>query len=36
MGCLLVVWVHAANMFDGKAARQVITNLFWLSGISGF
>jgi putative transposase len=30
MGCLLVVWVHAANMFDGKAARQVITNLFSL------
>jgi len=30
MGCLLVVWVHAANMFDGKAARQVITNLFLL------
>ena len=31
IGCLLVVWVHAANMFDGKAARQVITNLFLLS-----
>jgi putative transposase len=30
MGCLLVVWVHAANVFDGKAARQVITNLFLL------
>jgi putative transposase len=30
MGCLLVVWVHAANIFDGKAARQVITNLFLL------
>jgi len=28
IGCLLVVWVHAANVFDGKAARQVITNLF--------
>lgn len=28
MGCLLVVWVHAANIFDGKAARQVLTNLF--------
>jgi putative transposase len=28
MGCLMVVWVHAANIFDGKAARQVITNLF--------
>ena len=25
---MLVVWVHAANMFDGKAVRQVITNLF--------
>lgn len=30
IGCLLVVRVHAANMFDGKAARQVITNLFLL------
>ena len=30
MGCLIVVWVHAANMFDGTAARQVITNLFLL------
>ena len=30
IGCLLVVWVHAANVFDGKAARQVITNLFLL------
>jgi putative transposase len=30
IGCLLVVWVHAANIFDGKAARQVITNLFLL------
>jgi len=30
IGCLLVVWVHAANIFDGKAARQVITNLFVL------
>jgi putative transposase len=31
IGCLLVVWVHAANVFDGKAARQVIANLFlWL------
>jgi putative transposase len=30
IGCLLVVWVHAANTFDGKAARQVITNLFLL------
>jgi putative transposase len=30
MGCLLVVLVHAANVFDGKAARQVITNLFLL------
>ncbi|MBK1720324.1 IS5 family transposase [Thiocystis violacea] len=25
MGCLIVVWVHAANIFDGKAAYQVIT-----------
>jgi len=30
MGCLLVVWVHAANVFDGKAAYQVIANLFLL------
>lgn len=30
MGCLLVVWVHAANVYDGKAARQVLTNLFLL------
>ena len=30
MGCLIVVWVHAANVFDGKAARQVIENLFLL------
>ncbi|WP_243725315.1 transposase [Candidatus Thiosymbion oneisti] len=28
MGCLIVVVVHAANVFDGKAARQVITKLF--------
>ncbi len=27
-GCLLFVLVHSANVFDGKAARQVITNLF--------
>jgi len=26
--CVLVVRVHAANVFDSKAARQVITNLF--------
>lgn len=30
MGCLLVVCVHAANIFDGKAAYQVFTRLFWL------
>ncbi|NEX23109.1 IS5 family transposase [Thiorhodococcus mannitoliphagus] len=30
MGCLLVVCVHAANIFDGKAARQVFTRLFVL------
>lgn len=30
MGCLLVVCVHAANIFDGKAARQVLTHLFTL------
>lgn len=28
MGCLIVVLVHAANIFDGKAARHVIANLF--------
>jgi len=28
IGCVLVVQVHAANVFDGKAARQIITNLF--------
>ncbi len=28
MGCMIVVWVHAANIFDGKAARHVIANLF--------
>lgn len=30
MGCLLVVWVHPANIFDGTAAREVITRLFLL------
>jgi putative transposase len=30
MGCLLVVCVHAANLFDGKAARQVVEHLFSL------
>ena len=30
MGCLLVVCVHAANVFDGKAARQVLSQLFVL------
>jgi putative transposase len=30
MGCLLVVWVHAANIFDGKAAYEVIARLFEL------
>ena len=28
MGCLGIVRVFAANVFDGKAARQLITNLF--------
>ncbi|WP_081763639.1 IS5 family transposase [Imhoffiella purpurea] len=28
VGCLLVVCVHAANIFDGKAARQVLEHLF--------
>jgi putative transposase len=30
MGCLLIVCVHAANVFDGKAARHVFTRLFVL------
>jgi putative transposase len=28
MGCLLIVLVHAANIYDGRAARQVLTALF--------
>jgi len=28
MGCLIIVRVFAANVFDGKAARQLITDLF--------
>jgi len=28
IGCVLVVRVHTANVFEGKTARQVITNLF--------
>jgi len=28
IGCVPVVRVHDANVFDGKVARQVITNLF--------
>ena len=28
MGCVLVAWVHAANIFDGTAARYVVTKLF--------
>jgi putative transposase len=28
MGCLLVVYVHAANIYDGKAARDVLERLF--------
>jgi len=28
MGCLIIVRVFAANVFDGKAARQLITELF--------
>jgi putative transposase len=30
MGCLLVVCVHAANFFDGKAAHHVLARLFML------
>ena len=30
MGCVIVVWVHAANIFDGKAARWIIEYLFSL------
>jgi len=36
IGCVLVVRVHAANVFDGKAARQVITNLFPIVTIQDF
>ena len=28
MGCLIIVRVFAANVFDGKAARQLTTDLF--------
>lgn len=28
IGCLVFVWVHAANIFDGTAARKVISELF--------
>jgi putative transposase len=28
IGYLIVVWVHAANIYDGHAARQVLTALF--------
>ena len=28
MGCLIIVRVVAANIFDGKAARQLLTELF--------
>jgi len=28
MGCLVIVRVFAANVFDGKADRQLITELF--------
>jgi len=28
MGCLIIVRVFAGNVFDGKAARQLITDLF--------
>ena len=30
MGCLLIVLVHAANVFDGRAARKVLPALFLL------
>jgi len=30
IGCVLVVWVHAANIHDGTAARQVLERLFTL------
>ncbi len=28
IGCVIIVYVHAANVFDGKAARMVIKKLF--------
>ena len=30
MGCLLIVLVHAANIYDGRAARKVLSALFSL------
>jgi putative transposase len=30
MGCLLIVRVHAANIYEGRAARQVLSALFLL------
>jgi putative transposase len=30
MGCLIIVLVHAANIFDGRAARKVVPALFSL------
>ena len=30
MGCLLIVLVHAANIYDGRAARKVLPALFLL------
>ena len=30
MGCLLIVLVHAANIYDGRAARKVLSALFLL------
>jgi len=30
MDCLIIVRAFAANVFDGKAARQLITELFSL------
>jgi putative transposase len=32
IGCLIVVLVHAANVYDGRAAREVLTALF--SGVA--
>ena len=31
MGCIIIVLVHAANIYDGKAARQILISLFCIT-----